>query len=118
VVPCVNDVEYEVVPIGGSSALSLGRGLSAAWSPDGSRVAMATVDGIVVADAKDGTTQVAVRAATVDVVRWSPNQRQLLYSLQNGQLWTVAASGGQATLIDEGPVSTTTLGAAWQPRWP
>jgi len=116
VVPC-NEAEFQVVPIDGSPAMSLGRGLSAVWSDDGSMVAIANADGIFVADAKDGTTQVAVRAASARVVSWSPDQRQLLYSLGNGQLWTVPATGGGATLIDQGPVSTAS-GAAWQPVWP
>ncbi|MEA2675155.1 MAG: hypothetical protein QOI92_2347, partial [Chloroflexota bacterium] len=117
-VPCVNDVEYQVVPIDGSPAISLGRGLSAVWSDDGSSVAIANADGIFVADAKDGTTHVAVRAAFAQVLSWSPDQRQLLYSLPSGQLWTVETTGGGATLIDEGPVSTSSRGVAWQPRWP
>jgi len=81
-------------------------------------VAISNADGIIVADAKDGTTQVAVRAASAQVVSWSPDQRQLLYSLANGQLWTVPAAGGEATLIDEGPVSAGSGGVAWQPLWP
>jgi Tol biopolymer transport system component len=117
VVPC-GEADFQVVPIDGSPAMSLGRGFSAAWSDDGSMVAIANADGIFVADAKDGTTQVAVRAAPAQVVSWSPDQRQLLYSLANGQLWTVPATGGGATLVDEGPVSTVSGGVAWQPLWP
>jgi dipeptidyl aminopeptidase/acylaminoacyl peptidase len=116
-VPPCGEVEFQVVPIDGSPVTSLGRGFSAVWSDDGSRVAITNADGIVVADAKDGTRQVAVRAASVHVVSWSPDQRQLLYSLENGQLWTVATTGGEATLIDEGQVSKAS-GVAWQPLWP
>jgi len=110
--------DFQVVPIDGSPAVSLGRGFRAVWSDDGSMVAISNADGIIVADAKDGTTQVAVRAASAQVVSWSPDQRQLLYSLANGQLWTVPAAGGEATLIDEGPVSAGSGGVAWQPLWP
>jgi Tol biopolymer transport system component len=116
VAPC-GEVEFQAVPINRSQAVSLGRGSSAVWSNDGSMVAIANADGIFVADAKDGTTQVVVRAASVQVVSWSPDQRQLLYALANGQLWTVAASGGEATLIDEGPVPMGLGGMAWQPLW-
>jgi Tol biopolymer transport system component len=117
VAPC-GEAEFRVVPIDGSPATSLGRGLTGMWSDDGSKVAIANADGIFVADAKDGTTQVIVRAAFAQVVSWSPDQRQLLYSLPNGQLWTVATTGGGTTLVDEGPVSTGSGGVAWQPRWP
>jgi Tol biopolymer transport system component len=117
-VPPCTEAEFQVVPIDGSSPISLGSGHDALWSGDGSMVAITNLEGIFIADAKDGTTQIVVRTTAVHDVSWSPDQRQLLYSLENGELWTVAATGGEATLIDAGPVSTVSGGAAWQPIWP
>jgi len=116
--PCADDVEYQIAPVDGSPAISLGRGYSAVWSGDGSKVALITADGIVVAEASDASKNLIARVTSVSFVSWSPDQRQLLYSLGNGELWTVPATGGEATLIDKGPASTGSEGVAWQPFWP
>jgi len=119
--PCVDDVEYQIAPVDGSPAISLGRGYSAVWSGDATKVALTTAGGIVVADASDASDaskDLVGQVTSVSFVSWSPDQRQLLYALANGQLWAVPATGGEATLIDEGPVSTSSAGVAWQPLWP
>jgi Tol biopolymer transport system component len=117
-VPCVNDVLYDIVPIDGSAVIPIGRGTDAVWSKDGSKVAMTLVDGLAVADASTGTTRPLVQATDISgVISWSPDQHDLLYTLDNGELWMVAATGGDATRIASGPLSTY-WSAAWQSTFP
>jgi len=115
--PCVDEVEYQIVPVDGSPAISLGRGYGAVWSDHGSMVALTTAGGIVVADASDGTKRLAAQVTSASGVRWSPDQRSVLYTLENGQPWIVPAAGGDPTRVDEGSLSTSS-GVAWQPTWP
>ena len=91
------------------------------WSPDGTRLAVATPSGLQIfdpADSSDGFLRVPVAAGeSIGEIHWSPSGAWLLYSTSTGReptLWIVAADG----MSDPRQVSPSAAGgqqAEWQP---
>ena len=93
----------------------------AGWSPDGSRLALATSEGILVASA-DGTGELTVASdddTLITELQWSPSGRYLLYgtsgsSAPDTSLWMVEADGsGEPRQIS--PSGEGAAQAKWQP---
>ncbi|CAA9550583.1 MAG: hypothetical protein AVDCRST_MAG79-2667, partial [uncultured Thermoleophilia bacterium] len=87
-----------------------------AWSPDGSTLLVTRRD-------EDGSALVAIdleRGAAAEVVRdaeagdWSPDGRSIVF-VRGGELWVVAASGGEAVRISEPDAEATFTDPAWSP---
>lgn len=88
------------------------------WSPDGTRIAFAAIDGAFVDQAgsplaglyvanADGGEQ--TRIATGSAPRWSPDGLHLAFTDAAGNLAVIAAEGGEPRIIGRG------TGAAWSP---
>jgi len=97
------DAAVYVMPALGGASRRLGQLMasSAAWSPDGTRLAFSRVfDGIYIAGSDGANPQkIADFKADVAEIRWSPDGRLLRFgSLENGteviSLWEVPAAGG------------------------
>lgn len=86
------------------------------WSPDGSRLALGTPEGLVVMSGDGGTPSVLVPSdASLSVAQWSPSGQWLVYQTSDGPdtaLWIVRADGSEAPRR-----ITATDVAAGMPAW-
>jgi eukaryotic-like serine/threonine-protein kinase len=99
------DCDVWTVPVLGGAARRLGglKAHDAAWSPDGSRLAYATADGLYVAQA-DGTLGrriLAMAEGRIDGPRWSPDGSSLRFTFVGSDtrastLWEVRKDGSHA----------------------
>ena len=88
------------------------------WSPDGSRMALGTPDGLVVMTGDGSSPSVLVpTGALLSVGQWSPSGEWLVFQTGDGPnlgLWIVRADGGEAPRR----ISATEVAAgmpSWQP---
>jgi Tol biopolymer transport system component len=86
-----------------------------AWSPDGTRLAAGTADGLIVTDGggESASLLVPARGSAVVEVRWSPDGREIAYRLADA-VWIVPldGSGSPRRISPEGTYAGT---MSWQP---
>jgi Tol biopolymer transport system component len=88
-----------ILPLLAGSARRLGttQAFSAAWSPDGARLAYTTDDGLYLCDANGlNSRRIAAMSGRLDSVRWSPEGRELSfkrYSSKEATFWSVDREG-------------------------
>lgn len=113
-----------IVPVDGGEPEPLFGGdavlLPPLWSPDGTRLAAVTPEGLVLAAGDGSGAQLLVPledGQTMGEVRWSPSGRWLVYSTSTGRepaMWIVPADGSQAPQAVN-PSGTGAQQAEWQP---
>lgn len=90
------------------------------WSPDGSRLAMGTPDGLVVMAGDGSSPSVLVpNTAFVSGVQWSPSGEWLIFQIGDGPdlgVWIVRADGSEPA--QRVTATEVTAGSpTWQPLW-
>src|SRR4051794_380084 len=87
-----------IAALGGSAVASPVRGLDPAWSPDGTRLAVATARGIAVL-AADGSQQRTVAVGAQPA--WSPDGTRLAF-VRGGDVYVQRLDGGAAVRLTRG----------------
>jgi hypothetical protein len=90
-----------------------------AWSPDGTRIAFGTKEGLYTIGLGGGPPQPVLVSAQVNGgPSWSPDGARLAFVASNGQVWVVEADGSharQVTYTLQGPTGSAPARPAWSP---